>query len=78
MLHAIKTKTMRLDHNIHAPSQLNIMTPGQPRMITFIAILATLISEELITDGSNIVMTVAVFAIGAKDAEDLEQNESWV
>jgi hypothetical protein len=72
VLHTIKTKTMRLDHHIHALSQLDIMTPSQPRMITFIAILASLVSEKLITDGSNIVMTITVFAVGAKGAKNLD------
>jgi hypothetical protein len=71
MLYAIETKTMRFDHDIHALPQLDIMTPGQPRMITILAILATLVSEELITDGSNIVVTVAIFAIGAEYAKNL-------
>jgi hypothetical protein len=73
--HSIKTKTMRLDHIIHALPQLDIMTSSQPRMIAFLAILASLVSEELITDGSNIVVTAAVLAIGAEHAEDLELCE---
>jgi hypothetical protein len=77
MLHTIKTKTMRLDHNIHALPQLPIMTPSQPRMITFLAILASLVSEEHVADGSNIMMSITVFAIGAEDAENLDECESW-
>jgi hypothetical protein len=67
---------MRLDHNIHAASQLNIMTSSKPRVIAFLAILATLVSQELIADGRNILMTVTVLAIGTEDAEDLEDCKS--
>jgi hypothetical protein len=76
VLHTIKPKTMRLDHNIHAASQLNIMTSSKPRVIAFLAILATLVSQELIADGRNILMTVTVLAIGTEDAEDLEDCKS--
>jgi hypothetical protein len=72
VLHTIKTKTVRLDHNIHAASQLNIMTSSKPRVITFLAILATPVSQELVADGSNIVMIITMLAVGTEDAEDLE------
>jgi hypothetical protein len=72
MLYPIQTKTMRLDHNIHAFPQLDIMTSSQPRMIAFLAILASLISEKHVADGSNIMMTITVLAVGAEDAENLD------
>ena len=40
-------------------------------MITLIAILASLVRQELLTHGSNIVKPITVFAIGAEVAENL-------
>ena len=71
VLHTIKTKTMRLEHDIHATSQLHIMAPRKPRVITLVAILATLVSEELLADGSDIMVAVAVLALRAEGAENL-------
>jgi hypothetical protein len=71
VLHTIKTKTVRLDHNIHAASQPNIMTSSKPRVITLLAILATLVSQELVADGSDIMMAITVLAVGAESAKDL-------
>jgi hypothetical protein len=71
VLHTIETKTMRLEHDIHATSELNIMASSKPRMITLLAVLAALVGQELIADGSDIMVTVTVFALGAESAEDL-------
>jgi hypothetical protein len=71
VLHTIKTKTMRLDHNIHAASQLNIMTSSEPRVITFLTILAALVGQELVADGSDIMMAITILAVGAKHAKNL-------
>jgi xanthosine utilization system XapX-like protein len=76
VLHTIKTKTMRLDHNIHAASQLNIVTPSKPRVIAFLAILAALVGQKLVADRSDIMMAITVLAIGTEDAEDLEDCKS--
>lgn len=62
---------MRLEHNIHAAPELNIMAPSKPRMITFFAVFATLVGQELFADGSNVMVAVAVLALGAESAEDL-------
>jgi hypothetical protein len=67
---------MRFDHNIHAPSQLKIVTSSEPRMITLLAILAALVGQELVADGSDIMMAITVLAIGTEDAEDLEDCKS--
>jgi len=71
VLHAIKPKTMRLNHNIHVPSQLKVMASGKPRVIALVAILASLISQELLADGSNIVKAITVSLIGAEVAKNL-------
>lgn len=71
MLHTIKPKPMRLEHNIHAAPKLNIMASSKPRMITFFAVFATLIGQELFADRSNVMVTIAVLALGAESAEDL-------
>lgn len=66
---------MRLEHDIHATSQLDIMAPRKPRMITLLAILATLVGQELFADGSDIVVAVAILALGAEGAEDLRDRK---
>lgn len=71
VLYAIKTKTMRLDHNIHATSQLKVVASREPWMITLIAVLAALVSQEMLADRCNIVKTITVFAVGTEVAEDL-------
>lgn len=62
---------MRLEHDIHATSQLNIMTPSKPRMIILLTVLAALVSQKLLAEWSNIMVAVAVLALGAESAEDL-------
>jgi len=71
VLHAIKPKTMRLNHNIHATSQFKVMASWKPGMIALTAILASLISQELLADGSNIVKAITVSLIGAEVAKNL-------
>lgn len=75
VLHAIESKAMRLEHNIHATSQLNVVAPSKPRVIVLFAILATLVSQELIAAGSDIVVAIAVLALSAEGAEDLSDCE---
>lgn len=70
-LDAIETKTMRLEHNIHAASELNIMAPSKPRVIILLAVLAALVSQELFADRSDVMVTVAVLELGAEGAKDL-------
>jgi len=71
VLHAIEPKTMRLNHNIHATSQLKVMASREPRMIALIAILAAFIGQELLADGSNIVKAITMSLIGAEVAKNL-------
>lgn len=65
---------MRLNHNIHTASQLEIMASSKPRVVVFLAVLATLISKELVAHGRNIMMAVAVSSIAAEFAENLESH----
>lgn len=71
MLHTIKTKAVRLSHNIHGTSRLKVMASRKPRMITLIAILAAFVSQEVLAHRSNIVKAITVFAVGAEVAENL-------
>lgn len=71
MFHTIKTQLMRLQHNIHTPPQLNIMTPAQERMIILLTIATPLFSQELLTDSRNLMITITVISSGAESTEDL-------
>jgi hypothetical protein len=75
VLDTVKTQRVRLDHNIHTASQLEIMTSRKPRVVIFLAMLATLIGEKLVAHGRNIVMTIAVSSIAAELAENLRFYE---
>jgi hypothetical protein len=72
VLDTVKTKRVRFDHNIHTASELKIMTSRKPRVVILLAMLATLISEELVAHRCNIVMTIAVSSVAAESAENLE------
>lgn len=50
------------------------MASSKPRVVVFLAVLATLISKELVAHGRNIMMAVAVSSIAAEFAENLESH----